>query len=341
MSAISSPHERVRTRQLVSRRLATLGLLAVLAGTLVLSVPGLRGVLDKVGSISPGWLAAAIALELASELSFVVLFRLFFDRLSGRDSRALAWTEMACGVLLPGGGAGGLAIGGWLISMMGAPKQWIIRRSGGLFFLTTAVNGMAIVAAGLMLAAGVPGPHDFMLTLFPVIVAIALTVPVAALPWLLRSWTTAPGWLRGIGAGVDDAERTTLVSRPSWRLLGSVGYLGFDIAVLWVCLRALGVPPSVPAVILAYTIGYVANALPIPGSIGVLDAGLTGALVLYGTAPAHAAAAVLIYHAIALWVPGVGGLFGYLRVRPRLVRATDARGLGRTREFPEAESVAA
>ena len=76
---------------------------------------------------------------------------------------------------------------------------------------------------------------------------------------------------------------------------------------------------SIPALVLAYNIGYVANALPIPGGIGVLDAGLAGALLLYGASPAHVTAAVLIYHAVALWVPGLGGTLAYLRVRPRLI----------------------
>ena len=43
-------------------------------------------------------------------------------------------------------------------------------------------------------------------------------------------------------------------------MLGAVGYLGFDIAVLWVTLRAFGPVPSVPVVMLAYSIGYAANA---------------------------------------------------------------------------------
>jgi uncharacterized membrane protein YbhN (UPF0104 family) len=90
--------------------------------------------------------------------------------------------------------------------------------------------------------------------------------------------------------------------------------------VLWVVLRALGHPPSVAVVVLAYSVGYAASALPIPGGIGVLDAGLTAALVLYGVSPVHAAAAAIVYHAIALWVPGLGGLLAYLRLRPRLLR---------------------
>jgi uncharacterized membrane protein YbhN (UPF0104 family) len=89
-----------------------------------------------------------------------------------------------------------------------------------------------------------------------------------------------------------------------------------------VALKAQGHAPNVAVVVAAYSIGYAANSLPVPGGIGVLDAGLTGALVLYNVSPAHAAAAVIVYHAIAFWVPGLGGLWAYLRLRPRLLRAT-------------------
>ena len=312
-----------RSRRLprVGGRLATLGLLAVLLLALLALVPGLRGVLHRIRHVDPIWIVVAVVLELASELAFVVIFRLFFDRLAGREARALAWTEAASGALLPGGGAGGLAIGGWLIHLAGAPTRWIVRRSGGLFFLTSAVNGAFVIIAGLALIAGTPGPHDFARPALPVILTAAAMLPVALLPRILRARPGGPRWVGAIAAGVHDAERTTFTTRPSWRLAGALGYLGFDIAVLWVCLHALGHAPSVPALILAYNIGYLANALPIPGSIGVLDAGLTGTLVLYGVSPAHAAAAVLVYHAIALWVPGLGGLIAYLRLRPRLLHA--------------------
>jgi uncharacterized membrane protein YbhN (UPF0104 family) len=331
MSATSTgtpPADRAPVkRSKVLSQLGTLGLLAALALTLLASVPGLRGVLAQIGHINPIWLLLAVALELASDLGFVIVFRLFFDRLPGRDARALAWTEQATGALLPGGGAGGLAIGGWLIHLAGAPTDWIVRRSGGLFFLTSAVNSASVIGAGLALILGAPGPHDFGRTVLPTVLVGAITIVVVALPFVVRSRSRAPAWIRAISAGVQDAEETAL-RRPSWRLVGALGYLWFDFAVLWLVLRAVGPVPSVPALFLAYTIGYIANMLPIPGGIGVLDAGLTGALTLYGVAPAHAAAAVLVYHAIALWIPGLGGVIGYLRVRPRLLKRDRLAGTG-------------
>jgi len=298
----------------------------VLAVALLAAVPGLRGVLREIGDIGPGWLALAVALELASSVSFVIVFRLFFDGLEPGDARALAWTTQAAGVLLPGGGAGGLAIGGWLIHLTGVPVRWVARRSAGLFFLSGAVSAAALVGAGLALILGAPGPDNLTTVVLPTIGAVAGTLLIAALPAIVRSRPRAPRWLASIAAGVREGERTTFRTRPSWRLLGALGYLGFDVAVLWVTLRAVGSAPSIAAVTLAYSIGYAANWIPIPGGIGVLDAGLTGALVLYGFSPLHAAAAVIVYHAIAFWVPGLGGVLAYLRLRPRLLEAGDRRG---------------
>ena len=302
-----------------------MGLLVALGVTLLAAVPSLRGVLREIGDIGPGWIAAAVALELASAVSFVVVFRLFFDGLDARDARILAWTAQGSGALLPGGGAGGLVIGGWLAALTGAPGRWIVRRSAGLFFLSAAVSSAALVGAGLALMAGASGSDDRLTVVLPTVLAGIGLLLVAALPAMVRSRARTPRWLAAIATGVSEAEQTTFTRRPSWRVAGAVGYLAFDVAVLWLILRALGSPPSVAALTLGYSIGYLANSLPIPGGIGVLDAGLTGALVLYGVSPVHAAAAVIVYHAIAFWVPGLGGLLAYLRLRPRLLRAEPAR----------------
>jgi uncharacterized membrane protein YbhN (UPF0104 family) len=305
----------------LGRHVATTGLLVVLGVALLAAVPGLREVLREIRHIGPGWIAVAVALELASDVSFVVVFRLFFDRLDARDGRLLGWTEQGAGALIPGGGAGGLAIGGWLIHLTGVPVRWIARRSAGLFFLGVAVSSTALVGAGLALIAGAPGPHDLPTVVLPTVLAAIGTLLIAALPAIVSSWPRPPRWLAAIAIGVREAEQTTLRRRPNFRLVGALTYLAFDIAVLWTVLRAIGPAPSIAAVILAYSIGHAANSLPIPGGIGVLDAGLTGALVLYGISPVHAAAAVIVYHAIAFWVPGLGGLLAYLRLRPRLLGA--------------------
>jgi hypothetical protein len=116
--------------------------------------------------------------------------------------------------------------------------------------------------------------------------------------------------------GVVDAG--AMVVRPTWRVAGAAGYLWFDIAVLWAMFNAIGAAPPLAALALGYLVGYLANGLPVPGGIGVLDAGLAGALTLYGVPAVHAAAAVLVYHAVAFWVPGAGGLVALVAGQHRL-----------------------
>lgn len=97
-----------------------------------------------------------------------------------------------------------------------------------------------------------------------------------------------------------------------------MGYLGFDIAVLWVTFAATGHQLPAGALIVAYIVGYLANLIPIPGGVGVLEGGLAGMLILYGAPATPAAAAVLVYHAIAFWIPSLGGVTAYWRLRCRL-----------------------
>ncbi len=304
--------------RVLRRQVATLALLVVLAGALLFAVPGLDPVLREIEGMSVGWLLVAAGLELASCLSFVVLFRMLFEISDGRDARELAWTSLGAGALLPAGGIGGLAIGAWALSLTGAATAWVVRRSTALFLLTSAVNVVTVVPAALLWSAQREGRWDAVLPLVGACGLLALAVVAARRAPRVPSAPPGrrPAWLGHIGAGVHDAWRIVLA--PRWRLAGALGYLWFDIAALWAVFAATGHVPPLAALVLGYLIGQLANALPVPGGIGVLDAGLAAALVLYGAEPAAAIAAVLVYHALVSWIPGVGGLLAFASLRRRI-----------------------
>jgi uncharacterized membrane protein YbhN (UPF0104 family) len=131
-----------------------------------------------------------------------------------------------------------------------------------------------------------------------------------------------------MAAGIDGAVHALL--HPNWRLLGAVAYLGCDIAALGAAFAAGGHAIPIDVLVLGYIIGYIANMLPVPGGFGILEAGLAGTLILYGAPASQAAAAVVVYHAIAFWVPSLGGLIGYARLRRRLTTTrTGSRPLER------------
>jgi uncharacterized protein (TIRG00374 family) len=106
--------------------------------------------------------------------------------------------------------------------------------------------------------------------------------------------------------------------------VGALAYLLCDIAVLWLAIYALGYKVSVAPLLLAYLIGYIANTIPIPGGVGVLDGGLAGALLLYHVPASVAFGGVLVYHTLALWIPALSGTAGFVAAQ-RLIRSGGVR----------------
>jgi uncharacterized membrane protein YbhN (UPF0104 family) len=164
-----------------------------------------------------------------------------------------------------------------------------------------------------------PGPGSPLLSAAPAAVGIAALVFFLAVPRLadLGAARRAPGRLQTLlAAGARSVRDTrTLLLGRNWRLVGAFAYLWGGIGALVACFAATGHNPPLAAIVLAFQIGYIANAIPVPGGIGVLDGSIVGMLVLYGIAPTPATAAVLVYHALALWIPAVWGTVAFVMLR--------------------------
>ena len=291
--------------------------------------------LTRASHANVGWLVLGVALELASCLGYVAAVRLVLNQGPAREVRRLAWAEMAFGAVVPVGGAGSLAIGAWAMRAWGIPWSRIANRSAAIFLLTSGVNVLVLGLAGVAILAGVGSAGiGFLGGLIPAVVGFGAIAAFLALPRLSVTRNTR------LARWVHDTER--IVFTRNWRLIGTVGYLLFDIAVLWACLKAVGVHPSITALVLGYQIGYLANLIPIPGGIGALEGGLVAALLLYGLPAAPTAAAVVLYHAIALWLPTLGGTYGFARLRAAVAeRRPRLEALPSTQPAPPADRVAA
>jgi len=294
---------------------AALGVMFLAIG---FAVPDLRDVLARVADAHGGWLMLAVGLEIASCLGYVAVVRLVIRDARPRDVRRLAWAEQAFGAVVPVGGAGGLAVGAWAMRAWGFSWPRIVNRSAAIFLLTSAVNGAVMVLAGLGVWAGI-GTHRAGAT-YGLIPASATALALGffcVTPLLARRIGPKHGRVGSLIIQVASWVRDTaaVAFQRDWRVLGSIAYLVFDIAVLWACLRAVGASVPLLALVVGYQVGYLANLVPIPGGIGVLEGGLLGALVLYGLPAAPAAAAVVMYHAIALWVPTAAGTVSFVRLR--------------------------
>jgi uncharacterized protein (TIRG00374 family) len=134
-------------------------------------------------------------------------------------------------------------------------------------------------------------------------------------------------WLRySLVQGIRDGV-VLLRQRPLGVLGGSLGITAFDIAVLGASFRAFGHSPAIGVLVLGYLIGQLGGNIPVPGGIGGLDAGLVGAFALYHQPLAVTTAAVLVYHAIALWVPALLGSVAFVQLRRTLRREREPAAL--------------
>lgn len=296
------------------RGLATALVGAVALGVLVwVAAPG--KVLRQIDSMNAGWAIAAVALEIGSCLSYVVLFRYFFPEPSRATGRRVAWIAMGAGAVLPGGNFSSAAATGLLLRRSGLGTRQLVGRCAALLCLLTALGFAVNGAAGALLLVGVPdGPLDLSHTGIPIVVSAVVLGTAATVMLASRRWRErTPKAVRGVAAGLEGAWAA--VVHPTWRLLGAVGFFSLDVAALWAACAATGHRLGFLAVLIAYCIGYLATAVPLPAGLGVLDAGLAGALVLYGLPATASVGAVLVYHAISIWVPGLGGLIAWLSTR--------------------------
>lgn len=320
-AADSQQAQRASAGRNLKHGLIYLALLGLLVAGLLLAIPGLHGVAHAIEHMQTSWLALAIVLEVLSCLSYVLAFLRVFALTPLRIGARVALSELAFGAAVSLGGAGSIAIGSWLLIERGAPPVRVIERSAVLFLLTSAVNVITLVVVGFGLFAGVlAGPQLPLLTIVPAGIGLAVFLGFLLLTGAAERLAARrpEGRLRTVltelAASIRDTER--LLLSPDWRLLvGAVGYLWFDIGVLIACFAAIGEPPPIAPLVLAYQLGYLADLIPVPGGIGVVEAGLVGLLVLFGVNATEATAATLTYHAIALWVPALWGTLAFLALR--------------------------
>ncbi len=305
-----------KARRSLRNGFITLILGLALAAGLLLAVPGLKGVAHTLSNLKTPWVVVAVLLEVLSCASYVVAFLQVFSRAPFRIGARIALTEEAFGAAVAVGGVGSVAVGGWLMVERGAPARRIAERSAVLFLYTSAINVITLILAGLGLFLGLPGPRNPLLSIVPAAVGGLVLVLFLLLPRYVDRIVARleegrlHAFLTETAASVRDTKR--LLFRPDWRIVGAIGYLWFDIAVLFACFAAAGHMPPLAPVVLAYQIGYLSNFIPIPGGIGVLDGSMIGMLVLYGVGGTVATAATLAYHAISLWVPAVWGTTAFI-----------------------------
>ncbi len=314
---------------------AVIGLVVIAIGAL----PGLGEVRARLVGVDAVWIVTLALAEVASCLGYLLVFRsTFCARMSWALSYDIAMAEQAANTLLPAGGAGGLALGVWALHQAGMSTSHIARRTVAFFVVTSAANFITLVVVGLGVFVGlIPGAGSWLLTLVPALITATGIVLVCLSPRLLRAlgergaqadrgrWRgrISLAIRAGLKAGADGVDQAIalLRSHSFGVIVGSFGYMGFDIAALGLGFAAVGRVPAFGTLVLGYLIGQLGNLIPVPGGIGGTEGALIGTFALYGVNVPQATAAVLLYRLFQLLVPAFLGAPAFLLLRRKLTRA--------------------
>jgi len=282
------------------------------------------------------FLAGAVVLQAASLLALAREQWLFLQRGRARigttEMAELTAAHNAITMSVPGGVAWSTA---FLFDQL--RRRGVDRTLAGWDILVSgAVSSFCLF---LILAAGVEWTHRG-----PAVAAKGPVAALAAIPFVTAAVVVVLHTRRGVGADdvvswvvdrlrrwdrarewVQDTAGRLRRYQPSPGEWGRAFVLAFanwllDMGCLMLCIRALGLRVPWPGIMVAYSLGKVAGMLPItPGGLGVVEAGLTGLLVVYGMPAARALAVTLLYRLLSFWalLPVGWGYWGYLKLQTR------------------------
>ncbi len=357
--------ERSQTEQMPrvvvtrGRVIASLVFVVGIVAFLYLGLPKLVGFGASIKRLREGnawWLAGAALLEVCSFCGYIALFRVVFvhrsSRIGWNASYQITMAGLAATRLFAAAGAGGIALTAWALRRSGMERRLVASRMVTFMALLYGVYMSALVINGVGLYLHLwPGSAPFAITIIPAIFGAAV-ISVFLLMALVPSDFDRLMAARGAGDGVLSRAARRLATVPSAAatgirtaialvrarepgLLGAVAWWGFDIATLWACFHAFGYAPHTGVIVMAYFVGWIANALPLPGGIGGVEGGMIGAFTAFGVGVQAAVVAVLAYRAFSFWLPTLPGGVAYFQLR-RTVRGWESHDIATTVGAPAA-----
>jgi len=326
--------ESEKTRPLAWKAVAKRAAVAVIAGlTIYLVFPAITEVLaswPRLSTLDPRWFALAIGAQVAHFICTFALQRLAL--------RVRAWLPVITSVLagnaitliMPGGAAVGAAVqfrmlaasGMDTTSAVGGLAAFSLLGVGGLLALPVFALPVVLFGAPVnrgLVNAAILGAAGFVV--FAVFGAVLLAYD-APLRWAGRAAQRVRNWVlrkRPPLTGLDQtllAQRNEIraaLGRQWWQaLLLSAGRLAFDYLCLLAALRATGSRPRPSVILVAYAVAGIIGMIPLtPGGLGLVEASLTGLLVLAQVDSSQAVLATLTYRLASYWAPLVAGPIAY------------------------------
>lgn len=283
----------------------------------------------------PGWLLAALALQLSTYVSLALAWRAVLLRSEGRRARLLPLVRIALCKLfadqalptagmsgnlvlvdqLVGFGASrGTAVAALLLSMLGFYAAYLL---------------FALAALLLLWMHGHATP--LMVGLVTTFVLVALGIPALALWLRQRGSKPLPRALerirpiRQLLETMGEAPAELLKDRSLLLRVTLFNGLVFaaDILTLHACLQALGTQAAVSTALIAFVLASIVVTLgPIPFGLGSFEVVCTSTLHMLGLGLAPALAGTLLLRFFILWLPLLPGLVLSRQLLQRTGRAT-------------------
>jgi uncharacterized protein (TIRG00374 family) len=300
------------------------------------SLTAVFGAWPRLAKLSAVWLVAALVAEAAS---FVCNFGIQRIVLRTQDWFAVVASGLTGNMVtnvLPGGSAAGAAVQFRMLETAGINSDAAV---GGLTASSLLGVGGLLMLPILTLPAVLGGSHVNHSLVNTALTAVAGFIVYVGLGILLletdrplRLAGTSAEWiwnkvrrhhapLTGLGDRLltqRDEIRGALGRERRQVFLLVVGRLGFDFLCLLGALRATGSQPDPWLVLLAYSaVGVIALIPATPGGLGIVEASLSGLLVLAGVSARSAVLATLAYRLAEYWIPMVAGLVAYWLYRRR------------------------
>jgi uncharacterized protein (TIRG00374 family) len=324
------------TAKAVAKRVAA-GVVAAIAIYVVLpSLTAVIGAWPRLSTLTPAWWIASVMAEAASFTCTFALQRLVLRTKDWAAVVMAGLTGNAVTNLLPGGDAAGATVQFRMLHIAGIDPG---DAAGGLaassllgvgsllalpVFSLPAVLGGSHVSRGLVHAA-LLGLGGFALFVIGGVAVLATDQPLTFLGRAIQLILNKVRRRRAPITGLDqrmlhqrDEILTALGRRKTYALLLVAGRLGFDYLCLLAALRATGTDPKPGLVLLAYAAANIVALIPItPGGLGLVEASLTGMLVLSGVGPGRAVLATLTYRLASYWLSLIAGSVAHFLFRRR------------------------
>jgi len=292
----------------------------------------LWGQVPNLRSLGVVALVLMALLQIGSWTSAAELDRVALPSLSRFAAVTTNYSANAVSGLLPGGGAvgAGLKYRMWAAAGTAAGEAASALAAVSLISLAT-LFALPIVTLGFAVL-GAPVPQSL------AAVAVGGAIVFVAFFALGSVYLTTDKPVRAVSRVVEriarkvkrpqltehaiidarDRLRAALGSRWERALVFAVGVWACDYFSLAAALLALHTNPRLSVVLLAFLGSKILAMLPLtPGGLGVVEAGLTGLLVLAGISASDALLATLAYRVVSYWMSLPVGLGAYVLFRRR------------------------